>query len=550
VQDCFFTYANNTTKKFDLVFADLPYFLFPDRAYDTLEYAGDSVFPTQTKQHVKGFKDDLEFLSYFAEALFKVANQDSFALIYHSTQQEAPLIAALKKTAKNQKRKFTFSHVYSAKSELNSTAMAFANTKGPINVVERALHLVIGDPTWANYGKDSETLEPIKHIPNLNISDPETSTHPFHKPPHDYALWMLFFSMPHHNVLEAFAGSCPSMHGSMKYGRNLTLVEKCENWRPLFLNNWSELKKHYCELRNKNNQKLYEFPLNVPTLALSPRKTLAGKSLPPYEPTKIDDDDSNDEDFIVRSDASEGGSESSFTEDEPKGKKVPKISLKLQKPVLPIKPRHTTEQDDMDAAVKASLLTLQSGEKSGEPSGELSTLKSTEVPGDNQTNNPDDIVPPSPPKTVTAPEPLPSTHPTSPGVLSTEKSTEVSGDNQTNNPEDIVPQSPPEHVTAPEPLPSTHPTSQILDNPPTPKPPKSPELITSKPATMDPPASQNISVKVPAQPLKSTRTKRGAAAIEETSKEPQKKKKVEKKVMTTDAALRGLTANVTRGRKK
>jgi hypothetical protein len=42
------------------------------------------------------------------------------------------------------------------------------------------------------------------------------------------------FSTKNHNVLEAFAGSCRSVKGAVRLGRNLFLVEKHTNFQPMF----------------------------------------------------------------------------------------------------------------------------------------------------------------------------------------------------------------------------------------------------------------------------------------------------------------------------
>lgn len=228
------------------MFADIPYFLHSStRYYDSLEFAGDKVFPAQTPYHPKGFKTVEEFLTNFAEALVKVTAKNAFALVYHSVQQEVPLMNSLSKAFEKAGRNLTMHTVYSFRQEPSSSTMAHCKTRYPINSIERALHLVIGDPNWADYGKEDDDT-PIKWIPNCFLNPTvEQSSHPYHKPEEDYAKWIKYFSRSNHRVLEAFAGSCPSMMGAMRYGRNLTLVEKSTDFHSVFKKTWAVNREYF-----------------------------------------------------------------------------------------------------------------------------------------------------------------------------------------------------------------------------------------------------------------------------------------------------------------
>jgi hypothetical protein len=202
------------------------------------------VFPEETTKHPKGFRDMAEFLTHFAKSLTKVAAKDSFALIYHSQQQEALLMKTLEIVFKELEIPVSMHHFYSVKKGPGLSSV-HSQTRHPLNCVERALHLVIGNPGWANYGTDKDTEEPKKFILNYSVSDPKPSRHPFHKPEEDYIDWVKYFSLPRHNVLEAFAGSCPSILGCLMHGRNLTLVEKSKDFAPLFKQKWADYSLHF-----------------------------------------------------------------------------------------------------------------------------------------------------------------------------------------------------------------------------------------------------------------------------------------------------------------
>ena len=79
------------------------------------------------------------------------------------------------------------------------------------------------------------------------------------------------YSNPNHQVLEAFAGTCPSVFAAIHKGRNVTLVEKNGDFEHFFLERWNDI---WEELNKEKKKRKKE------------------KGLPS---TSADDEDSNDE---------------------------------------------------------------------------------------------------------------------------------------------------------------------------------------------------------------------------------------------------------------
>lgn len=117
------------------------------------------------------------------------------------------------------------------------------STAYPINSVEYALHIKVGDPKWANYGIirliigiDRKTGRPNAYLKNIFKPNwpAQHEKHPFNKPVGLYVQMLKAFSRPEHNILEAFAGTCTSVEACLELGRNLVLVEKDPNQKKLF----------------------------------------------------------------------------------------------------------------------------------------------------------------------------------------------------------------------------------------------------------------------------------------------------------------------------
>ena len=117
------------------------------------------------------------------------------------------------------------------------------STAYPINSVEYALHIKVGDPKWANYGiirliigKDRKTGRPNAYMKNIFKPNwpAHHENHPFNKPVGLYVQLLKAFSKPEHNILEAFAGTCTSVEACLELGRNLVLVEKDPQQKKLF----------------------------------------------------------------------------------------------------------------------------------------------------------------------------------------------------------------------------------------------------------------------------------------------------------------------------
>ncbi len=117
------------------------------------------------------------------------------------------------------------------------------STAYPINSVEYALHIKVGDPKWANYGIirliigiDRKTGRPNAYLKNIFKPNwpAQHEKHPFNKPVSLYVQMLKAFSKPEHNILEAFAGTCTSVEACMELGRNLVLVEKDPQQKKLF----------------------------------------------------------------------------------------------------------------------------------------------------------------------------------------------------------------------------------------------------------------------------------------------------------------------------
>jgi hypothetical protein len=117
------------------------------------------------------------------------------------------------------------------------------STAYPLNSVEYALHIKVGDPKWANYGIirliigiNRKTGKPNPYLRNIFKPEwpPQHDKHPFNKPVPLYVHLLKCFSKPEHSILEAFAGTCTSVEACFELGRNLVLVEKDPQQKKLF----------------------------------------------------------------------------------------------------------------------------------------------------------------------------------------------------------------------------------------------------------------------------------------------------------------------------
>lgn len=175
-------------------------------------------------------------------ACVQVAKKDAFGFLYCSHEQSVPL----KKLFEENNVEVTVCVV--ARPSPNSAQLSRKGTRAPLNVTDHALHLVFGNPTWANYG--SKNGKEVTYLSNLILTNfRHRTSHPFEKSTEVTRDWIRMFSAPQHHVLEAFAGSCPSIYGAVDLGRNITLVEKCEEFVPLFEQQF-DLAVHRIEVNN------------------------------------------------------------------------------------------------------------------------------------------------------------------------------------------------------------------------------------------------------------------------------------------------------------
>jgi DNA modification methylase len=247
---CFFQFARSFNEKFQLVIADIPYICTKGTfqliqgtyEFDTLKFVGDSVFDD-------GFQTSDQYFRELLRAVMAVAANDSFVFLFCGFEQQFPLYTLFSENGFNVTPCFVHRKAF-------PNQIRRRETSGPLNEVEVALFMKRGNPTWANYGiirliigtKPDGTPRP--YISNFfNPSwPPAHATHPFNKPAMMYKTLMSMFSLPTHNVLEAFAGTCPSVGPAVTLGRNLYLVEKDKNQVNLFheryaqVNEWISIK--------------------------------------------------------------------------------------------------------------------------------------------------------------------------------------------------------------------------------------------------------------------------------------------------------------------
>ena len=187
----------------------------------------------QTTDSAAGWETVDAFLNDFIVAYLAISKPNSFGLVFCSSQQLQKLIDLMKGAG------VTATVVITKKPY--SLPQASRNlTRGPINCIEYAVHLVRGNPTWANYGKNRDG-EVIKFQENfLDMTDlwPIMDGHPFAKPYQIFQKWIKCYSEPRMTVVDAFAGTCSSVQGALKRGVNLYLVEKSEAFTNRFKNVW------------------------------------------------------------------------------------------------------------------------------------------------------------------------------------------------------------------------------------------------------------------------------------------------------------------------
>ena len=200
-----------------------------DFKIDSPRFVGGSIRPL-------GFKSQNEFLETFTKHYMLVAAKDSFAFIFCGFSQQYPLSVLLESQADCK-----VTPCYIDRGVLPQQIRR-EKTTGPVNEVELALFVRRGKPNWAKFGIIKLIIGSQKYLGNLFTEEwpAYNPSHPFNKPPGLYDQIVKKFSEPHHHILEAFAGTCPSVYSALKRGRCLTLVEKSPDMAQLFEVAWEK----------------------------------------------------------------------------------------------------------------------------------------------------------------------------------------------------------------------------------------------------------------------------------------------------------------------
>jgi hypothetical protein len=137
--ECFFRFAQQSSSKFHLILADIPYIVTKGTYhFDTLEFVGDAI-------REGGFTTTQEYLICFVEAYLKVSAEDSFGFVYCGFSQQLPLCEMF------EEKQISATPCY-VNRKIMQQQMVRANTSAPLNCIENALFLKRGNPQWANYG--------------------------------------------------------------------------------------------------------------------------------------------------------------------------------------------------------------------------------------------------------------------------------------------------------------------------------------------------------------------------------------------------------------
>lgn len=128
-------------KKYQFIFADIPYLLPETRLYyDQLSWVGDALYPET------GFTLESDYYDAVVKAYMRLADRDSFGFIFCGWRQQLAL-ADLFEEHENVKVTPCFVERKPFPNQIRRESTAY-----PLNSVECAIHIKVGDPKWANYG--------------------------------------------------------------------------------------------------------------------------------------------------------------------------------------------------------------------------------------------------------------------------------------------------------------------------------------------------------------------------------------------------------------
>jgi hypothetical protein len=205
VQDIIAERLNPNLPKGDLVFADLPYFLYPNREFDNLEFcAGKDV-------------TEEEFLENAIEAIKNYSQPDSFIFVFCGVSQIQKLINAGNRLGSAQ-------HFIVLRTAVTSASVLGKDTQRLTSAFENGVFIRRGQPNWANYFDETGKLQTF--LPNYFSFSFRKHDHPFAKPLGFYDQMVHCFGKKQGTIVELFAGSCPSLFAAVKYRINVICVEK------------------------------------------------------------------------------------------------------------------------------------------------------------------------------------------------------------------------------------------------------------------------------------------------------------------------------------
>jgi hypothetical protein len=135
----FHEFARNTANrsKFHLILGDLPY-LLGKQEFDTIEFC-----------HPSG--DESSFLDVVVDSYMLCSAKNNFGLLFCGVDQLSSLLHRF-----NNQDTVNAYPVFFGRIPFGSDIQR-SNTRAPISSVVVAVHVVKGDPTWANYGCDEES---------------------------------------------------------------------------------------------------------------------------------------------------------------------------------------------------------------------------------------------------------------------------------------------------------------------------------------------------------------------------------------------------------
>ena len=238
---CFFQFAATTQKRFHLVFADIPY-MCTEYDFDQPSFVGSTL-------REGGFGSVSEYLNAITKSVWSVLETDSFALLFCGFAHQHELIENFELLGATKVVPMYFPKEPSVEQRRRGA------TTMPLNAMEVGLLVKKGQPSWVKYGiiilitgGDTSFI--------VNVMEAEWPAgnrgHPFEKPPQLYHEIMTIYSNPNHEVLEAFAGTCPSLYSGFRRGRNITFVEKNPAFEKYFSQGWDDL---ITFLRQRNEKK-------------------------------------------------------------------------------------------------------------------------------------------------------------------------------------------------------------------------------------------------------------------------------------------------------